>query len=68
MKKDKLVKALHWFGFLWSLYLIIYLAVDAFSFLEKWLPFLFAAVPFIIVVFIRYKLTGKKTIFPWMND
>ena len=68
MLKEKLVKGLQWCGFVGSVGLIVVVASQTFEEVERALPFLFALVPFIVVVFIRYKVTGKNLIFPWMDD
>ena len=68
MVKEKLVKGMHWFGFLISVFIMVVVAAETFGFVEQLLPFIGALVPFIVAVFIRYKVTGKNLIFPWMDD
>ena len=67
MVKERLAKILHWLGFILSAVVLLLVAAATFSVMEVALPFLVALIPFILAVFIKRKLTGEKSIWPWIK-
>jgi hypothetical protein len=64
---DKLAKVIHWGGFVISALVILGLLGAIFESLQVLFPFMIALLPFFVAVYLRRKLTGKKSLWPWVN-
>ena len=64
---EKLAKVIHWAGFIISALSIFFILLTIFGIYEELLPFMIAVLPFFLAVYLRRKLTGKKSFWPWVN-
>ena len=65
--KEKIANVLHWVGFAFSAYMLIFLTLQAFDILEEVLPFVGALIPFVLAVLVKRKWTERKSFWPWSN-
>ena len=65
--RDKLAKVIHWGGFVLSTLVILALLGDVFPLIAGLLIFVVALSPFFVAAYLRRKLTGKKSLWPWVD-
>ncbi|HIF74227.1 MAG TPA: hypothetical protein EYG31_13690 [Porticoccaceae bacterium] len=67
MNLDKLAKVIHWAGFVISVLVILFFLADIIESLQVLLLVVVGLLPFFVAAYLRGKLTGKKSLWPWAN-